>query len=482
MRKALAVLFLTALSSIASANGRDPYTSSIHWKRGNEQTIVAGNTFGPIISFDGGNRWEWYCEKAVGYGGAYDPDYEYTSSGAIFATTFDGLKVMRDGCTFASTPPGMTFVSRVEQGPDGTLYFAAADPNDSKIYKSTDDGMTFPTSTTPPGGINNDWWQSIDVAPSDVMRVYLTGYRLVMKCTSNSGNPGAACTDNAMCTNGGMCEPQKEFLLFKSTNAGTSYTAMATTGITPLSPNSTIDIVGIHPTTPNTLFVKVTFENGTGGDSIYRTTDGGTTWDKILSKNSRFGLAFLIRKDGTTCVAGTRELGAWKSTDCTTAPTPTWTPLSTGPHIGCLYENSAGEVWACTQNMASPQLGIDSDGFGIMKSTDLVTWTGVLKYEDIAAPVACAAGTVQNDQCIERYMDMQSPWCCLVPQLGITSTAVDCTGPRGCFNNLIDGPIDGPSVKKDPPPCGCDAEAGPSALLGGLAVAGLLFRRRRPRR
>ena len=63
-----------------------------------------------------------------------------------------------------------------------------------------------------------------------------------------------------------------------------------------------------------------------------------------------------------------------------------------------------------------------------MKTTDLATWTGVLKYQDIQAPVACAAGTVQDDQCVERYMDMQSPWCCLVPQLGITSTAIDCTG------------------------------------------------------
>jgi MYXO-CTERM domain-containing protein len=257
---------------------------------------------------------------------------------------------------------------------------------------------------------------------------------------------------------------------------------MAMTGIGTRSSNSTIDIVGIHPTNPNILFIKVTFENGTGGDSLYRSTDGGTSWTKILSKNSRFGLSFLLRKDGTTCVAGTRELGAQKSTDCTTATTPTWTDLVTAPHIGCLYENTAGEVWACTQNTGSPQLGIDSDDYGIMKSTDLVTWTGVLKYQDIAAPVACAVGTVQNDECIERYMDMQSPWCCLVPQLGITSTAIDCTGARGCFNNLIDGPPDGPTVKKDPPVCGCDAEAGPSALLGGLAVAGLLFRRRRPRR
>ena len=149
MRTFLAVLFVAALAGTAGANGRDPYTASIHWKRGAEQNVVAGMTFGVVISHDGGATWQWMCETAVGYGGMYDPDYEYTSTGAIFATTFDGLKVMRDGCTFASTPPGMTFVSRVEQSTAGTVYFAAADQNDSKIYKSTDDGVTFPTSASP---------------------------------------------------------------------------------------------------------------------------------------------------------------------------------------------------------------------------------------------------------------------------------------------------------------------------------------------
>ncbi|HSD90631.1 MAG TPA: hypothetical protein VLB44_24070 [Kofleriaceae bacterium] len=476
MRTALVVVFLAAAVSIAGANGRDPYTSTIHFQRGAEQNIVAGMTFGLVISHDGGATWQWMCEKAVGYGGMYDPDYEYTSTGAIFATTFDGLKVMRDGCTFASTPPGMTFVSRVEQGPDGTIYFAAADPNDGKIYKSTDDGVTFPTSASP--GLANDWWQSIEVAPSDPTRVYLTGYRLVMKCTPNSSNPGTACTINTECP-GGTCEPQKEYLLFKSINSGGTFAPMLQTGIGTTSANSTIDIVGISPQNPDTLYVKVTLETGNDGDSIYRSTNGGSTWTKILSKSSKFGLAFLVRYDGT-CVAGTRELGAWKSADCATATTPTWTQLAGAPHIGCLYENTAHEVWACTQNTGIPQLGLDADNFGIMKSTDLATWTGLLHYQDIQAPVACAAGTVQNDQCIERYMDMQSPWCCLVPQLGITSTAIDCSGARGCFA-IVDGPVDAPTTKPPPPGC-CDSGSGSSALLGGLVASTLLFRRKRPSR
>jgi hypothetical protein len=70
----------------------------------------------------------------------------------------------------------MTFVSKVEGGPDGALYYAAADNNDAKIYKSTDDGMSFPTSANP--GLPGDWWSSLAVAPSNAQRVYVTGYRL----------------------------------------------------------------------------------------------------------------------------------------------------------------------------------------------------------------------------------------------------------------------------------------------------------------
>jgi hypothetical protein len=229
------------------------------------------------------------------------------------------------------------------------------------------------------------------------------------------------------------------------------------------------------------VFVKVTFEDGGMGDSIYKSTNAGTTWTKILTKTSNFGLSFLVRQVGSAiqCVAGTRELGAWVSNTCDTS----WTPLTGAPHIGCLYADSTGVVWACTQNYPSPQLNITSDDYGIMKTTDLTTWTGVLRYQDIQAPVPCAAGTVQEDQCVQKYMDMQSQWCCLVPQLGITSTAIDCTGALACFADTVDGAPDGGLMVK--PPGGdscCGTGSGrSSALLGLLVGAVLLMRRRRPK-
>jgi hypothetical protein len=198
---ALSSLLALVMASDASANGRSPGTSTIQFRRGMEQEVVAGMTFGLLRSVDNGATWHWMCEDAIGYGGTYDPDYMYTSSGAVFATTFDGLKVMRDGCTFAS-PYGRKFVSVTAQGPDGRLYHATSDtpsagnPGDSNIYRSEDDGVTWPVSSMP--GVLNDWWQSLEVAPRST---WATG-RAAARCTPRCPAPRSASTNSSSVTIG----------------------------------------------------------------------------------------------------------------------------------------------------------------------------------------------------------------------------------------------------------------------------------------
>ncbi len=437
-------LLVLATTTQALANGRPPNTSTINFKRGNDQEIFAGLTFGAVVSHDGGATWRWMCEVAIGYGGMYDPRYAYTQTGAVFATTFDGLKVMRDGCTFGPTPQADDFVSTIAEGPDGALFSTAADPadlvtmdpGDSKIYRSNDDGLTFPTSAAP--GQLNDWWQTIVVAPSDAQRVYLSGYRLA----------------------GGV----KTFLLFTSTNGGTSYAAMTQSGFVTAT-NSVIEIAGVSHTNPNLVFARVTFENNNVGDAIYRSTNGGASgsWTRVLGKPA--SIAFLVRANGDL-VAGTQTEGSYVSHD----NGDTWSPLASPPHINCLVENAAGEVWACTQNYGS--LTAPSDNAGIMKSTALDSWTPVLKFQDIQAPVDCPAGTPQQASCVPM-------WCGLKGQLGITSTEVDCTA-------LVDGPGETPDAGTGSGSNkGCcetgDSSAAPTGLVIGSAVGMVLMRRRRRR-
>jgi len=484
MRSLATILLMVSLSGVAGANGRDPFISTINFKAGDNSKIMVGATFGLLRSDDGGQTFQWFCERAVGYGGTYDPDYVYSSSGGVFATTFDGLKAMRDGCSFAATPPGMTFVTHVARGPDGAIYFSASHPTDTKIYKSTDDGTTFPTSASIPS-TEDAWWQTLEVAPSNAQIVYLTGYRLPKRCTANSQNPGTPCMTNDMCIesapDAGACEAQKEFLLYRSTDGGANFAPMGLTGIGPTSVNSAIEIAGIDPVDADRVYARVTLETPTTGESLYRSNDRRPTWTTIPTGNSnRGGLAFPVTISGSF-VAGTRDIGAWKSAFVADVGCgATWEDLTTAPHVGCLYEDSAHDVWACTQNYESVQLGISSDGWGIMKSADLATWTGVLRFQDIQAPVSCAVGTTQHDRCVERYMEEQSQWCCLVPQLGLTSMAVDCTGYMACFGTRDEAVQDGTPPAK--PHSGC-CNAGSSAPIPlVLFVAALLFRRRRTRR
>jgi MYXO-CTERM domain-containing protein len=442
-RIALAGLLIAALAPGAFANGRAPGTSTIHFREGHETDIAAGMTFGLLLSHDGGTTWHWMCELAVGYGGLWDPDYSYLQDGSLFATTFNGMMSMSDGCTFNATSFGTLFAS-TDEASGSTLLFGAADPHDDKVYKSTDQGMTFPTSATPAGATVNDWYTSMMFAPSDATKVYLVGYRFT----------------NQM----------KSLLLYKSSDGGSTFTAMAQIGLpqgpTMVETSSTIDVVGVDPTTPSTLYIKISNVANAPGDVVFKSTNSGASWTQILSKGDT--ISFLARRNGDL-VAATKTLGAFKSTNGGT----TWTSLASPPHINCLAENSAGEVWACTQNYGDTMANIPSDGFGIMKSTDLATWTGVLKYQDIQGPVDCAAGTIQHDAC------QQMNWCGVVQQLGITSTVIDCSalvvdGAPDAGNGSGSG-SNGPKKSK-----GCDSGPGDAPpLLLGLLVGAVLLRRQR---
>lgn len=450
MRFVLASLLVIAAAGSAFANGRPAGTSTINFKQGDEQKVVAGMTFGMVETSDGGATWHWMCEAAIRYGGMYDPIYAYTSTGSVFATTFDGALVRRDTCNFDPSSFGMgVFVSTLAQGPDGSLFFGLAqpanpstgDPGDSKIYKSTDNGMTFPTSATI--GQVNDWWSSIMVAPSNAQRVYVTGYRLV-----GSG---------------------RTFLLFRSDNGGTSYTPMGMTGLT-TSDNSTIDIVGISKTNPDLVFARVSFiQDAVIGDGIFRSTDGGMTWEKILEKDAE--LAFTIRANGDL-VASSKAYGMSVARNPGTGAV-TWQDLAGSPHGNCVVENSAGEVWVCSQNFGSP--GTVMDGAGIMKSMDLVTWTNVLRYQEIEAPVDCPVGTLQRDSCVDHDpMTNISQWCTIRTMYGIEADPT-------CCPSVVDGDVKACEGGNKPGCCDNNAAGAPAGMLSALFVGGILLRRRRKR-
>ena len=115
-----------------------------------------------------------------------------------------------------------------------------------------------------------------------------------------------------------------------------------------------------------------------------------------------------------------------------------------------------------------------SPGAGIMKSTDLTTWTTVLRYQDVDGPLECPAGTLQYDQCVAPTLvtTCKSEWCCLRAQLGITAD------PTACPVDLVPDyaqPGDGEGC------CQTGVATGPTTAALMTAGLWLLGRRRRRR-
>jgi hypothetical protein len=439
-----ALLLLAVLAGDASAHGRDPYAVSIHFRAGQPQDVLAGTTIGLLTSHDGGATWRWTCEEAVHYKDPFDPDYAYAPGGSIFAQSFEGLGVDRDTCSFVPTMLGKLPISALTTTSNGDVYVAASDTGDSSIYKSSDDGVTFTAVATP--GMPGDWWRSLEIAPSDPQRIYLAGYRY-------SGTT-------------------KVYLLFVSSNGGASFDPISTTAFA-TTDSSLIEIVGIGPD-PDTVYARVTYTPD-NGDAIYRSTNAGTTWQKIFANADPYGIAWLARSTAEL-VAATRTSGAWHSTDAGA----TWQPLATAPHIASLVETPSGEIWAGTQSfLFTPPVAalppIPSDGYAIMKSTDLVTWTPVLRLQDLAGP-ACSTGTDVYEQCAAVDRGLGTAWCCLVSTLGITSMEVDCMGPRSC------GAVAADVTEIKMPPDGCCQGSSRPSLLAVLLVLIGLGHAYRPRR
>jgi hypothetical protein len=451
VRWSLAVLLLVVAPSVAAAQTdvmRMPQGTSIDERPGNPDELFMGTSFGPLVSNDGGASWYWICEDEVGYGGNYDPDYVYSPTGAVFATTFQGLQVMRDGCTFGPTALGAGTPTAISQASDDTLHVAMSFPGDMlvdpplppdyKIYRSTNDGMSFDAGLTV--GTGGEIWTSIEAAPSDPQRVYLTGFRIETGGTRTQ-------------------------FLYRSTNGGDSYTALGTGDFT-VTDQSSLFVMAISPTDPQRLLLRVTRyrPNSEPGDEYFLSTNGGTSWTSVMQfTDSARSALFLANGD---VIIGTANLGMYRST--TAGASFTQVP-GTMPTILCLHERPGGELWACTYPLDPPPF----DEM-IMSTTTLSQWTGVLRMQDIDGPAACPPGTIQRDCCIDDLPEPACPlihslWCRVRVSLGVIADPTDCLAP--------DAAMGGDSTEPPKKDC-CNSGPGGAGILVIFVALGLARRRR----
>jgi len=431
-----AALLLVFAASTASANGRAPITNGINFRPGDPQSIYLRTTFGLLISNDDGCTFHWVCEQNVGYGGTFDPKYAIAADGTIFATTFTGLRVSRDGgCNFATATselpagsPGRIadmWVDSIDIGPTGEVWVGTAEtgkPND--VYRSTDNGLTFEARNMMSQTV---WWKSIKVAPSDPMRIYVGGYEL-----SGGSTPIVH--------------------LFRSVDAGAQWTALPLTGVV-LGAAPTLHVLAVAPNDPDVLLVRSLQASPPTGDRLYRSTNGGMTFTEVLATTDEIRDVLFVDNNQVIVASPT---GSFRSTDAGA----TFSPLSGSPKLGCLGRRSDGSVMGCGANW-------QPDFMALTKTADVASWTKVFRFVEMAGPLHCPAGSGEADIC--------------GPMWGAMAQQFATTGPRCGPEAVPDGPPDAPTTT--PPGNGgcCDSGSGSAGLLWFLFVGAWIGRKRERR-
>lgn len=444
MRRALLALIL--VPAIAAANGRAPLTNGIFLKPGDGSSLYVRTTFGLLISHDDGCTFRWVCEKAIGYGGEFDPKYAIATDGTIFATTFTGLRVSRDnGCTWttatAEKPAGdpgnisEIWIDAIDISPTGDVWVATAEsakPND--VYRSTDNGVTFTAMGLASPVI---WWKSIKVAKSNPLRVYVSGYQVA---------------------------PTAQVQIRRSDNGGTSWTPIVLPANVAFGSTPIAHVTAVDPANPDHFYLTSLDAAPPGGDKVYRTTDGGTTFTEVASTTDRVR-DIVIRSNGSALIAtvsgGTYESAGPDSAFSRLGETRPNSQDIKPPQLGCMAQKADGTLVGCGANWAP-------DYMAVGRASQPLAWQKLFRFVELAGPVQCAAGTTSQVSC-------DSLWPALQAQFGAT-------GPGTC-GALADLEV----VDLATPPgkggsgC-CDAGGGtPTGALALSAIAGAILLRRRQR-
>jgi hypothetical protein len=434
---AAAVLFAVLLGREASAfaNGRYPSSNQLVIRPGDPSTLVMRTTFGMLVTHDR-KSFDWVCETGAGYGvdGAVeDPAIAISTGGTLLSGQQRGLAVSKDtGCgwTFAGGGlVGQTIadVSVVRATPGGLVAISST-PADggyaTQIWLSTDDGANFA-----PYGVPLDptvLALTLDVAPSDSHRVYVTGERSFL----GSGS------------------------LFVSTNDGMTWTERPI----PLVPSEAgAYIVAIDPKNPDRVYLR-TYD--ATASRLLVTDDAGknftTRYSAGFDKTSPTpGLQVALSPDGSKIWVGGEfaHLQVASTTDFAFSQISYSQPQ-------CLVAEGT-HLYMCLRDASNTFLVVSENGGQ--------TFDTVLRRCDVRGPIQCGADAEANVCAGE--------WSPIAAQL-----AVPCPPPKP-DGGIADGGVS-PDGGTGPIGSTCGCSGGPAGLSGVATViaALLLGRRHRSRR
>jgi hypothetical protein len=436
---AAAAVTLAGLPAVA--NGRFPAAGQVVVDPSNPTHLLVRTTYGLTVSSDGGARWSWICEPAIGYGGTEDPMMAITADGSIIAGIFEGLSASHDqGCQWDFAQGGLKDryvidLSTERANPKNAVLLISNSVGGSmfltQLWETKDNAATWTVA-----GVDmpaDFLGLTLDAAPSDPSRVYVSG---------RYGKPGY---DGAIERTNDRGKTWQKLLIPGSNDLALPY------------------IGGIDPQNPDVVYVRL---DANKTDQLVVTKDGGTTWKNIFTSTGNL-LGFAISPDGSTIAVGGDTDGLW------TAPSSTleFTQVSK-ISTRCLTWTTAG-LYACADQFV--------DGFAVGVSANQgKTFTPVMHLQRLCGPLAFGAATTNGMMCPDLWGATQLS-IGGVPCEGSTGAGVTAgTGATATSSSSTGSSSSGGSDSG----CAVSAPARTAgAVIPALALAGAaLARRRRSRR
>ncbi|MCA9604653.1 MAG: hypothetical protein KC619_03600 [Myxococcales bacterium] len=469
MRTLVAGLLVVMLApATALAHGRPPFFGDVAFHPTDPGFIVVRATWGLAVTEDGGASWRWICAAATGADPTReDPPIVVTPDGSILVGTFAGLaRSTSDHCAF-DRPEALDdhFVIDIAQeaSAPGTIWAistSGAEPDE--LFRSDDQGRTFARVGAP---VDDVLLERVLVAPSDPMRVYLSGAIPIMTIAYDGGAP-----------DGGPTMTERRGYLLRSTDRGETFERIE---VPLVEEERNVHLLAIDPTDPDRLLVRMTRRTvDVRPERVLLTEDAGDSWTEVASGQQISGAVFSA--DGSRAWITARVIdGLFRSDDG--GRSFSQIQRMSMPCIG----RRGDELFTCVDQL--------TDGFALGRSTDGGdTLEPILHFEDIYEMVACDECTQVGHGCPEWFVDIAydmrlDAGVGASVDGGISGAPRDagpipseCGGMDASVPPPMDAGVDAGPGEAPPGDCGCGVDGRPTSGLGlliGLLALGLVRRR-----
>lgn len=379
----LCLLVSLLVAGQANANGRFPRAQRLLEDPRDPQRLILAATYGLLVTADRGAAWQYVCEAAYGERDlSVDALTALSVEGALLAGIYSGVsRAERDACDFRRTlgrsnreaVPDFALAVSV---PGRVLAIMVAIPEDgepySQLYRSDDDARTWqPLGERLPGAMRTPL--TIDVAPSNADRIYLSGL--------GADDAGVLLRSN----DGGE---SFESLPVPTDGAGSEYPYIA----------------AIDADDPDRLYVRTDFweydpetSSARARDALLYSDDAGASFSELARASGKlFGFAFspdgseVLLGYGDPLEAGGNRLTEIEALGIYRAPkgSSAFERRYAGS-VGCLSWTEQG-IYVCThESQAGFSLGlIEQTDFDLARPPELEP---LLVLADVVGPIECAA-------------------------------------------------------------------------------------------